>query len=210
MNKPSDLSRSPAIVFDFGGVIFDWNPILLYRRFFNNNDHAVELFLEEIHFKEWNFQLDLGYPFKQMVDEVSCKFPQYSELIHTFNDCWIETMGGAIEPSVAIVKELHAQGRPLYALSNWSEEKFELIKPQYDFLDSFEQIVISGREKVAKPDERIYRAFLQKTGLSAPQCVFIDDSPANISAANKLDFDTILFRNADQLKEELIKKKLLN
>jgi len=119
-------------------------------------------------------------------------------------------MGGAIEPSVAVVKELQAQGRPLYALSNWSEEKFELIKPQYDFLGAFEQIVISGKEKVAKPDERIYRSFLQKTGLSASKCVFIDDSPANISAAIKLDFDTILFRNADQLKEELIKKNLLD
>ena len=207
-NSPLKTNH-PAIVFDFGGVIFDWNPYYLFRNFFDGDDRAVGLFLEEIRFSEWNFQLDIGYPFKQMVDEVSCKFPQYASQIRAFDERWIETMGGAIEPTVSVLMELHELGRPLFALSNWSREKFSLVKQQYDFLDCFKQIVISGEEKVGKPDERIFMAFLDRTGLMAEQCLFIDDSPANIRVAGKLGFDTILFRDAAQMKDEMIRRDLL-
>ena len=209
LKNQNAYSKSTAVVFDFGGVIFDWNPFYLYRHFFAEDTQAVELFLEEIRFKEWNHQLDLGYPFKKMVEEQSREFPHYAAEIRAFDERWIEMMGGAIEPTIAVLKELHAQGHPLYALSNWSREKFLLVKPQYEFLDCFERIVISGDEKVAKPDERMFTAFLERTNLTAGQCLFIDDVAQNIQVASHLGFDTIIFESAGQLREEIIKRKLL-
>lgn len=209
LRRFSTTSNSQVVVFDFGGVIFDWNPYYLYRHFFDNDKQAVELFLEEIHFTDWNFQLDLGYPFKKMIAEVSGKFPQYSDPIRAYDERWIETFGGPITSTVDVLKKLHSQGHPLYALSNWSREKFALVRPKFEFLDYFERIFISGEEKVGKPDERIFKAFIEKTDLQASRCLFIDDSRENIRVAANLGFDTIHFRDADQLSEELIIRKLL-
>lgn len=209
MNIPTHRANHHALVFDFGGVIFDWNPYYLYRHFFNDDRRAVELFLEEIRFRDWNFKLDIGYPFKQMIDELCREFPQYGEQLRAYDERWLETFGGPIEPTVEVVKKLHQQGHPLYALSNWSLEKYLLVRPQFDFLDYFERIVISGEEKVGKPDRRIFEAFLAKTGLKAEECLFIDDSDENIRVAQNLDFDTIRFSNAAQLTEEIMLRKLL-
>ena len=209
MTSIFNSSHDQSIVFDLGGVIFDWNPYYLFRHFFAEDKRAVELFLEETRFSEWNSRLDIGYPFKQMVEELSCEFPQYAAQLRAYDERWLETMGGAIEPTVSVLQELHAHGRPLYALSNWSLEKFPLVKKQYDFMDCFEQIVISGEEKVGKPDERMFKVFLERTRLTADQCLFIDDSAANIRVAGKLGFDTILFLDADHLKDEVIKRDLL-
>jgi len=105
---------------------------------------------------------------------------------------------------------LHENGIPLFALSNWSAETFPRIRHQYDFLDWFDQIVLSGEEKICKPNPRIFQRFLERTGNRASNSLFIDDSPVNIQAASRLGFDTVLFESAEQLKEEIIKRGLLN
>lgn len=210
MNNSHKNNPNLSLIFDFGGVIFDWNPYYLYRSFFNDDREAVELFLEEIKLKEWNFSLDEGAPFSATVEHVARQYPQHAELIRAFDDRWIETMGGVLQPTIDLLVELHEKEVPLFALSNWSAETFPRIRQQYDFLDWFEQIVLSGEEKICKPDQRIFRRFLDRTRRSAPDCLFIDDSPANIRAASDLGFDTVLFQSADQLKEEIIKRGLLN
>jgi 2-haloacid dehalogenase len=199
-----------SLVFDFGGVIFDWNPYYLYRSFFDNDRRAVELFLEEIKLKEWNFALDEGAPFSETVERIASQNPQYGDLIRAFDDRWIETMGGVIQPTIDLLAELHENGIPLFALSNWSAETFPRIRHQYDFLDWFDQIVLSGEEKICKPNPRIFQRFLERTGNRASNSLFIDDSPVNIQAASRLGFDTVLFESAEQLKEEIIKRGLLN
>ena len=116
-----------AVVFDFGGVLVDWNPRYLYNKFFGIDLDAMERFLEEIGFTEWNQQFDKGRPFAEGVAELTQRFPAYQELIRAFDERWEETLAGAIQPTVDILRILKESGCPLYGLSNWSAEKFAMI-----------------------------------------------------------------------------------
>ena len=201
--------KRPVIVFDFGGVLLDWSAYHLYGKYFGGDHVAIDSFLEEIGFAEWNYQQDKGRPFTDAVAEMSARFPQYVQLIRAYDENWEDSMGGAIQPTVEVLYALKQAGYRLYALSNWSEEKFRLVRPKYEFLDWFEDIVISGELKLAKPDPRIYTTFLERTGLPAGDCLYIDDTLRNIEVASQLGFQTILFESGDQLAQELQLRGLL-
>lgn len=201
--------QSPAVVFDFGGVLFDWNPFYLYRQFFNDDIDAVSEFLSEIEFLDWNTQLDGGRPFAETISEVSARYPHYAELIQMYDSRWIETLGKPIQGTVDILNSLKAAGYPLYALSNWSAEKFKLVRPLHSFLKEFDEIVISGEVKLLKPDPQMFQYLLDRCGREAKDCLFIDDHLPNIETANKMGFGTIQFRSPAQLKEEIIRLGLL-
>lgn len=202
--------RSPAIVFDFGGVLIDWNPRYLYRKLFRDEPEAVERFLTEIGFVEWNALQDKGRPFSEAVAELSEKFPHYSDLIKAYDERWEESVTGAIEGTVDILRELKEAGYPLYGLSNWSAETFRRIRHQYPFMDWFEEIVISGEVKLIKPDPLIYKLLLERIKRSAEECLFIDDSEANVTTANQLGFQTIRFESPEQLSKELRRLGILS
>jgi len=198
-----------AIVFDFGGVLIDWSPYHLYRQLLPSDD-AVREFLEEIKFTEFNKKLDAGYPFNKMKVELLEKYPRQQELVRAFFDRWMECTGGAIEPTVEIMREVKAAGYPVYGLSNWSHETFPLLRHRYPFLPELDDYLLSGIAGVAKPDEEIFRLFLQRIGRQAEDCVFIDDAQVNIDAANRLGFTGILFSSAPQLRVELRKIGVLD
>lgn len=197
-----------AIVFDFGGVLFDWNPHYLYRKYFNDAE-AVERFLSTIGFAEWNAQQDRGRPFAQAVAELSAQFPEHADLIRAYDERWIESLGGVIQPTVDILRSLKEAGYPLYALSNWSAEKYQLVRARYEFLSWFQDIVISGAVKIAKPDPRIFELLLGKIKQPAENCLLIDDSVDNIEVARGLGFATIRLESPEQLRMELVQLGLL-
>ena len=199
----SSSNHSLAVVFDFGGVLFDWNPLYLYRRLFNGDDAAAMRFLTEIGFSAWNERQDQGRPFDGAVAELSQTYPQYARLIQAYHDHYEESIGGAIQPSVEVLYRLKHAGYALFALSNWSVEKFELIRPRYAFLTCFQDILISGEVKLIKPDPRIFEVFLERIHRQASECLFIDDSPANIATAANLGFNTIYYRSPDQFERDL-------
>ena len=198
-----------AIVFDFGGVLVDWNPRHLYRKLFHGDDKAMELFLEEVGFAEWNLQQDLGRSFKAAVAELVSRFPRYCELIRAYDERWEESIAGPIHATVDLLGLLKRAGHELHGLSNWSSEKFAVARAKYRFFDQFDSILISGDVKLAKPDPRIFAVFLQRIGRTAGECLFIDDSGPNIAAARGLGFQTVHFRSAAQLRQELQKRELL-
>jgi len=199
-----------SIVFDFGGVLMDWNPHYLYDGLLNGDRAAVDRFLCEVDFYAWNLIQDKGRPFSVAVSELSQRFPQYAALIRAFDDRWEETLKGPIPETVNILQGLKENGLPLFALSNWSVEKFQLIRPRFTFLDWFQKIVLSGEARMAKPDECFFTYFLEKTGLKAEGCLFIDDSPVNIAAGIRMGFRTILFESPQQLETDLRRLGLLN
>ena len=98
--------RSPAIVFDFGGVLIDWNPRYLYQKLFADNAEAMERFLDEIGFDAWNLEQDRGRAFAVAVSELSERFPHYADFIRAYDERWEESIGGAIEPTVALLGAL--------------------------------------------------------------------------------------------------------
>jgi 2-haloacid dehalogenase len=207
------MRKLTAIVFDFGGVLMDWNPHYLYRQFFGAKPEKIDRFLQEIHFNDWNRQWDQGYPFSEGIAKLINDFPAYQELIQAYDERWEETLAGPIQPSVNILRELKERsstaGFSLYGLTNWSAEKFACIRHRYEFFDWFEAIVVSGEEKLIKPDPRIFQVLLQKIGRAGADCLFVDDSSTNIAAAENLGFDTILFQSPNQLRMELSQRGLI-
>lgn len=192
-----------AIIFDFGGVLLDWNPRNLYQRYFPRQPQAMENFLCEINFYDWNAQQDKGRSFSDGIAVHAEKFPQYAHLIQAYYEHWEDSVTGAIPGTVEILHKLKVKGYPLYGLSNWSAETFPRARHNYPFFDLFDEIILSGDVKLIKPDPAIFNLLLSKIRFAAPECILIDDSQANIDTAKNLGFVTILFTSPEQLQIEL-------
>jgi len=203
-------SCRPALVFDFGGVLIEWDPRNLYRKIFNGDMAAVETFLRESKFMEWNLHQDAGRPFSEAISEFCSRMPQYCELIRAYDQRYEESITGPNWQTVEILRTLKETGYPLYGLSNWPAEKWRLVRPKYAFFGWFDDILISGEVKLAKPDPRIFSLFLERIGRPAEQCLYIDDSDHNTEVAGQLGFQTIHFLSAEQLRKELDRRGILS
>ena len=197
-----------AIIFDFGNVLLEWNPRLVYRRFFQN-EQEMEQFLHDVNFMDWNLQQDKGRSFAEGVAELSKEFPQYAELIQAYHDNWIHSIGNSLTGTIEIMERLKNAGYQLYGLSNWSAETFPIARDKYDFFNLLDDIVISGEVGAVKPDPEIFEILLKRIGRPASQCLFIDDALANVEAARTLGFATVHFQSPEQLENELQKLELL-
>jgi len=202
-------STIKAIIFDFGGVLLDWNPHYLYQRYFPDQPKAIDQFLAEINFYEWNAQQDKGRSFAEGIAELSKQFPQHAHLIQTYFDRWEESISGPMGGSVELLRRLKQSGYPIYGLSNWSAETYPRARLMYPFFDLFDDVVLSGVVKLNKPDPAIFNLLLNKVGSTAPECLLIDDSQPNIDTAKKLGFVTIHFTSPEQLHTELQRLNLI-
>ena len=196
-------------VFDFGGVLFDWNPRYLFRQFFDGDGEGMERFLAEIDFEGWNAVLDRGQPFVEAVRERCARFPQYAEQIRAFDTRWEETVRGPITGMTDLLSRLRQAAIPQYGLSNTSAEKYRVLRNTYPFLRGFTRVLISGEAGICKPDPRIFELFVEQTGLRREALLFIDDSPANIAAARTLGWSAVRFTSAQELEQEFISRNLL-
>ena len=199
MNRPA---RS-TVIFDLGGVLIDWNPRHLYRKLFPGDESAMEEFLAHVCNGPWNEQQDAGRSFAEGVALLVTEHPEKAPLIRAYHDRWVETLGGAIEESVTVLRALHERGVPLYALTNWSSETFPIAQPLFPFLGWFKGIVVSGRERLVKPDPRIYRLLLDRYGIAPETAVYIDDNARNAEAAARLGLHGIHFTGASSLRRDL-------
>jgi 2-haloacid dehalogenase len=197
-----------AVVFDLGGVLIDWNPRHLYRKLLPDDD-SVEAFLAEVCTADWNYQQDAGRSVADAVAEVSARHPERAELIAAYYQRFEEMLGGPIEEAVAVVAELADAGVPLYALTNWSRETFPIARRRFDFLRRFRGIVVSGEERAAKPDPRIYQILLDRYQLEAASCLFIDDVARNAEGARAAGMEAIVYTSASQLRRDLAARSIL-
>src|SRR5512137_566174 len=188
-------ARSVA-VFDLGGVLIDWNPRYLYRKLFAGDEAAMERFLATVCTPEWNERQDAGRPFAEAFDALMAEHADKRDLIEAWKVRFTEMIPGAIEGTVELLAELRTRDVPLYALSNWSAETFPTQRPRFAFLDWFRGIVLSGEERVIKPDPRIFRVLLDRYGIDPASAVFIDDNPRNAQSARALDMQVIDFQSA--------------
>ena len=195
--------RLDAVVFDLGGVLIDWNPRRLYRQMFDGDEVAMERFLAEVCSPAWNLDLDAGRPWRAAIETLAARHPDQRDMILAYDECWPEMLVGPIEGTVEVLVDLRRGGVRLAALSNWSAEKFPVARARYGFLDWFETIVISGEVGLCKPDPRIYRHLLERTGLEAASTVFADDLSANVAVAEELGMTAIRFRGSGHLRKEL-------
>ena len=197
------MNQVSTVIFDLGGVLIDWNPSYLYKKIFAH-EKDMRFFLDNICTKKWNENQDAGYPLAQATNDLIKKYPQYQDEINAYYTRWKEMFGDYNAHSVSILEKLHLQKKQrLLALTNWSAETFHPVKASYPFLNYFEGIVVSGDEKIKKPDYKIYQILLNRYNVNAKESVFIDDALENIEAANDLGFQTIHFVSASQMETEL-------
>ena len=198
-----------TIIFDLGGVLIDWNPFYLYRKIFNT-DEEIQDFLDHICTFHWNEQQDAGRPLQEATEILIAQHPQHESNIRAYYGRWEEMLGGPIHDTVSILKSIHQQGKhALYALTNWSHETFPIAQERYDFLQLFEGILVSGEEKMKKPDSRIYQLIIDRYKIEPSTALFIDDNLRNVEAARDIGIQAIHFQSPQLLSDLLIKKNAL-
>ena len=197
-----------TVVFDLGNVLVRWNPRLLYEQLIPDADE-LEQFFGTVITHDWIRDQDAGRTFADGIALLTAQFPHYEHEIRAFWERWEEMVPGPIEETVEILAELRQRQIPLYALTNWSHETFPIARPRFPFFEWFAGIVVSGDVQLVKPDARIYRHLLDAHGLRAEDCVFIDDSPANVAGAEAVGIAAVHFRSPERLRQDLIELKLL-
>ena len=197
-----------AAVFDLGGVLIDWDPRYLYRKLLAD-EGEVEEFLATVCTPEWNAEQDRGRPFAEGVAELVERHPAHAAAIAAFHERWPEMLGGDIPGAVELLAELRATGLPLYALTNWSAETFVVARERFVFLDWFDGLLVSGEERIVKPDPAIFELLLDRFGLDPGSTFYVDDSEANVAAAAALGLDAVRFTGPGRLRRDLAARRLL-
>ena len=197
------------VVFDLGGVLIEWDPRHLYRKLFAGDEAAMEHFLATVCTQHWNERMDGGLAFADACAPLLASHPERASEILAWGQRFAEMMDAPIHGTVEILDELHRQGVPLYALTNWSAETFPHAQRRFAFLDRFRGIVVSGHEGMIKPDPRIYQLLLDRHAIAAGDAVYIDDNPRNAAAATALGLHGIHFTGPAALRRDLLEVGLL-
>ncbi len=203
MNAPS------IVVFDIGHVLIEWDPRHVYRQVFAGDEARVEWFLRDVCPPEWNREQDRGRPWPEAIAEASARHPTVAAEIAAYRDRWHEMVPGAIEPSVALLRALAARGVPLYAITNFAADTLAEVLDRFDFFALFRGIVVSGTERLLKPSPEIYRLLAARHGLALENCLFIDDTLANVEGARAVGMHAHHFTSPEGLRVELERHGLL-
>ncbi len=192
-----------AAIFDIGNVLFTWHPRFLYERLIGD-DRALAAFLDDVVTLEWHFQHDEGRDFADTSAELTALHPQHADLIAAWQPRFNESIGGPVPGMHDLVGDLDSAGVPLFAITNFSHEFWPPFRAEWTGLfDRFREIVVSGDEKLVKPDPAIYHLALDRFGLQPHEAVFIDDNEANVLAARALGIHSIHFTDVASTRSEL-------
>jgi 2-haloacid dehalogenase len=191
------------IVFDLGMVLIDWDPRHLYRKVFAD-PVRMEFFLENVCHGDWNLEQDRGRSFDDGVKEATGRYPEFAAEIAMYRDRWMEMVPGAIEGSVKVLEDLHDRGVPLYAITNWNGDTFRATRGRFPFLARFRDIVVSGDEKLLKPEPAIFELLAKRNGIVLGNSIFIDDSLKNVKGAEATGMTGHHFTSPDSLRAALV------
>lgn len=202
------MGKISTVVFDVGKVLFEWDLRHLYAKLIADPDE-LEYFVTHVVTPQWHFQHDAGRALGEMVPELIADFPQYQKLIEAYATRFNETIPGPVPGSLEIIRELTARDIPLFAITNFGAEFWDMFRPTQPIFDHFSDIVFSGVEKVIKPDPAIYALALRRFGLSWGEAIFVDDNIDNVIAARANGFAAHHFQDAISLRAELTDLGLL-
>lgn len=202
------MTMPKAAVFDVGRVIVQWDLRALFAKLIDDSQE-LDWFLSHVVTEEWHFQHDAGRPLDEMVPERIAEFPKYEAHIRAYASRFNETVPGPIAGTEALIRALHANGIPLFGITNFGAEFWAEFRPDWPVFDLFQDIIVSGEEKLVKPDPAIYALAERRFGLSGDALFFTDDNPANIDAATARGWHAHLFEGADGLEAELNRLNLI-
>ncbi len=198
-----------SVIFDVGHVLYDWDPRILYERLFDD-EQALDAFLRDVATREWHFQHDAGRPFAETSAELIARHPDHADMIRLWGPRFSEQIPGPMPGMIELVEELDAAGVPLFAITNFSGEFFAPFRlREARLFDRFRDIVVSGDEKMVKPDRAIFELALRRFGVAADETIFVDDNEANVAGAEAVGIRAHHFRGAEALRAELKSLELL-
>lgn len=197
-----------AIVFDVGRVLYRWNLRNLFEKMIVDEER-LDFLLSEVVTEQWHFQHDAGRPLGEVVPERQAVYPDYADAIEAYATRFNESIPGPVPGSLEIVRDLDAAGLPLFAITNFGAEFWDGFRPTAPIFDLFRVIVVSGKEKIAKPDAAIFALAAERFGHDPEAMLFIDDNADNIAAARVLGWQVHHFRDAPTLRADLESRGLL-
>ena len=202
--SPGTSSRARVVVLDLGEVLLRWDPFPAVAA--GVGEEQAEAFLagSDFDFATFNHDLDSGRDFAEALAEVEREQPRWAPHVRAYRENFRLSLVGTIEENVAVLRDLAAGGVPVFALTNWAAGTFGAAVERFDFLALFDDIVVSGDEKVAKPDPAIYAVLRRRVGRPLPECVFADDKEANVAAATAVGMDAFVFGPGVDLRAELV------
>ncbi len=209
MGESFHSEKPTAVIFDVGNVLYGWDPdAFLVTQL--GDDAARLRFIEDTDLYAWHETLDGGREADRAVAELSEKFPHYAELISAWSDHFGETISGPVPGVHELVEALDARGVPLFAITNFSADFWPPFRAREAALfDRFQGIVVSGEEKLLKPDPAIYFLALDRFRLRPAEALFIDDRVINVEAAEAVGMRAHLFVDAANLRARLEAEGLL-
>lgn len=191
------------IIFDFGGVLMDWNPRYFFKDYFNDEER-MEHFLKNIATDEWNAEQDRGRSLAEGTEFQVAKHPDWEKELRAYYDNWTSMLLRDIPENVVVLRKLENSRYELFGLTNWSAETFIYALDNYDFFKIFkDKIVVSGTEKLIKPDPEIWTVLLNRYEIIAEESVFSDDNAKNIEVAKSLGFICVHVQEDTDLEKEL-------
>ena len=191
-----------AVVFDLGNVLIGWDPHPAVAAAMGPDEATRFMSADDFDFSAYNHEQDLGRPWDEAEAALSRSHPHWHEhaiAYRTHFDLSLSELGD----NVAVLRDLHGAGVRLHALTNWSQELFPRALERFDFLQLFETIVVSGEERVAKPDAQVFALLERRIGQPLTDCVFIDDNPKNVEAARAAGLDAVHLTEQVSLRAEL-------
>jgi 2-haloacid dehalogenase len=197
-----------SVIFDVGRVLFDWDLRYLFAKLIADSDE-LEWFVSNVVTPQWHFQHDAGRPLAEMLPELKAKFPGHAPLIDAYRTRFNETIPGAMPGSLKLVERLDAAGVPLFAITNFGHEFWEGFRPTQPIFGRFQDIIVSGAEKLIKPDPAIYRLAIDRFGIDPAGALFIDDVAANVVGAESVGIAGHLFQGAAMLETDLVRRGYL-
>ena len=203
------MANINTILFDLGNVLIDWNPMYVFHDMFEDKKD-LDFFFQNVCTMDWNENQDAGTLIADATAEKIAEFPEWKTAIEAYYGRWTEMLGGQITKTAEMLDAIKAGNKyQLLALTNWSAELFPIALDRYGFLQHFEGIVVSGEEKIRKPNPKIYNIVCDRYGAVPEHTLFIDDSLRNINAAKALGFQVIHFKNPTQLRAGLNSKGVI-
>lgn len=190
------------IIFDFGNVLVEWHPERVYGEYFGDEAKAW-WFLRHVADLDWRQRIDAGESQDACIAELKARQPEYAEAIELYRSHWREMLTGEMPGMRELLIELRVKGYEIYGLTNWSMETFPEAREHFGILQLIDRYVVSGAERLVKPDPRLFHVLLDRYGLKAEECTFVDDNPDNVAAARALGMEGIVFHGAEDLRKQL-------
>jgi 2-haloacid dehalogenase/putative hydrolase of the HAD superfamily len=196
------------MLWDVGNVIVRWNPRTLYAKIFKE-PALLDRFLSHVGTLDWHAATDRGVTFADNIAALSAEHPDHAEPIAAWWSRWPEMFSGTFSETESVIEALAERGVPQFALTNMSSESWPDVQAMSPAFRHFRDAIVSAEERVIKPEPRIYEIVLERTGLEPADLLFVDDSAANIAAADAMGFHTHHFTDPAALRPAIEKHGLL-